>query len=809
MTPPNDKADVFAQKDRNISRVMDAAPFGVVVFNEHERIVYANSQAEALFGVKMTETGRLRCGDFIDCFNRFEVPGGCGFAPVCQDCAVYRAIRSALSEPPDPTICDGEWLIHREYEEDDIWIKFKTTVITIDDQPFAVMGIDDVTQQRQDHEKLKSALTELSVIHEHAPIAMLLVDRDRRVRKVNGYAALFAGRKADDMIGMRSGEALRCLHHLDDPEGCGFGPVCAECRGRLAVLETFATKEGRQEVESWLPFPRNNGVEERCLLISTAYLKIDNTQRVLVCAQDITDRKKAEKLVHDSRQRLESIFRAAPVGIGVVKDRVIMEVNDRLCDITGRGADELIGQNARILYATDADYEFVGHEKYKQIQKRGAGIVETRWQRRDGRIIDILLASTPMDEKDLSKGVTFTAMDISERNRDREKHRLLEAQYHQAQKLESVGRLAGGVAHDFNNLLSVIMGYGEMVTEDLSADHPHHELMVEIQQAAIRAKDLVRQLLAFSRKQVLEMQIIDVNHVIIGFKKLLRRIIGEDIRLEVVCAENPILVRADTAQLEQVLLNLAVNARDAMPDGGRLTIETLTAPSTETTTEQKSLPPGNFRAVIRVSDTGCGMDSEIQNRLFEPFFTTKDKEKGTGLGLATSYGIIKQHGGLIQVFSEPGKGTTFSIYLPISSEQTEPVTSEISGRKIAKGSATVMVIEDDPAVRKLTVDILKRNGYQVIDASSAADAVLQAADYHRPVHLVLSDVVMPGLKGPEAWQKIRGRHPEAKVLYMSGYTDDMIVHHGILNKDVDFLRKPFTSKILLEKIGSMLSKERP
>ncbi len=807
MIPPNNMAEFFAQKDRNTSRIMNAAPFGVVVFNEDERIVYTNSLAKALFGIKITETGRLRCGDFIDCFNRFEDPGGCGFAPVCLDCAVDQAIRSALSETPDPTVCDGEWLIHREDEEDDIWIKFKTTAITIDDQKFAVMGIDDITQQRQDHEKLKSALTELSIIHEHAPIAMLLVDRDRRVRKVNGYAALFAGRKADDMIGMRGGEALRCLHHLDDPEGCGFGPACAECRVRLAVLETFATGAGRQEVESWLPFPRNNGVEERCLLISTAYLKIDNTERVLVCAQDITDRKKAEKLVHDSRQRLESIFRAAPVGIGVVKNRVIMEVNARLCDITGRGADGLIGQNARILYATDADYEFVGHEKYNQLRERGTGIVETRWQRPDGRIIDILLASTPMDKKDLTKGVTFTAMDISERNRDREKHRLLEAQYHQAQKLESVGRLAGGVAHDFNNLLSVILGYGEMIMEELARDHPHHELMVEIHQAADRARHLTRQLLAFSRKQVLEMHIIDINGVVKGLTKLLHRIIGEDIRLEFTPGSGSITVNADTAQLEQVLMNLAVNARDAMPDGGALTLETnIVELDEEYARTRPGVKPGPY-AMIGVSDTGCGMDKETIELIFEPFFTTKAKDKGTGLGLATSYGIIKQHDGNIWVYSEPGKGTSFKIYLPLCIETEIKIDPADRKRESVEGSPTVLVVEDDVPVRKLACGILRRGGYTVIETDSATDAVFRAADHEGAIHLVLSDVVMPGMKGPTVWEHIRRHHPGARVLYMSGYTDDVIVRHGILADGIAFIQKPFTANGLLDKVVSLLQSQ--
>jgi PAS domain S-box-containing protein len=804
MSKKFEDADVFGLYGQNMKIVMDASPFGILIFDALEEIVYANPQAEKLFAKKRLEPVSFRCGDFIDCANRHDDADGCGSTSACPDCALYRAVRSVLSGAADPSFCEGEARIRRDIKPDIIWIKFKTHALEISGQPYAVMGIDDITTQKQNYIKLQHALTELAVIHEHAPIAMLLVDRDRRVKKANGYAALFAGRQADEMIGMRGGEALRCLHHLDDPEGCGFGPACAECRVRTAVLETFATKEGSHEVESWLPFPRGGEVEERCLLISTAYLNFDNTERVLVCAQDITDRKKSEILLHESRQRLESIFRAAPVGIGVVKDRIISEVNDRLCDITGRGADKLIGQNARILYATDADYEFVGQEKYNQIRKRGTGIVETRWQRPDGCIIDILLASTPMDEKDLSKGVTFTAMDISERNRDREKHRLLEAQYHQAQKLESVGRLAGGVAHDFNNLLSVILGYGEMVMEELAHDHPHHELMVEIQQAADRARHLTRQLLAFSRKQVLEMRVVDVNNVVNNLIKLLRRIIGEDIRLEFVPGPGPIAVSADTAQLEQVLMNLALNARDAMPDGGILTIETnIKELDEEYARTRPEVKPGSY-AMIGVSDTGCGMDKETIELIFEPFFTTKAKDKGTGLGLATSYGIIKQHDGNIWVYSEPGKGTSFKIYLPLCLEPEERTDQADRKREPVKGSLTVMVVEDDVSVRKLACGILRRGGYTVIETDSATDAVFRAADHEGPIHLVLSDVVMPSMKGPEVWEHIRRRHPDARVLYMSGYTDDVIVRHGILAKGIAFVQKPFTANALLDKVMSLL-----
>lgn len=343
------------------------------------------------------------------------------------------------------------------------------------------------------------------------------------------------------------------------------------------------------------------------------------------------------------------------------------------------------------------------------------------------------------------------------------------------------------------------------IIDDITERKRMEEALRAIHEAAQRARDLTRQLLAFSRKQLLEIKIVDINRVVAGFKRLLERLLGEDIAVELALAAQPLAVKADAAQLEQVLMNLAVNARDAMPEGGTLTIETAAVALNNAYTASKpGLSPGDY-AMIGVSDTGCGMHRDILSRIFEPFFTTKDKEKGTGLGLATTYGIVKQHEGGIWAHSESGCGTTFEVYLPLCPEPAAAVAVQtVQHADDVAGAATVLVVEDDAAVRRLAVDILKRGGYRVINSDSVEEAVRRTAGHDGPLHLVLTDVVMPGMKGPEVYARICARHPEAKVLYMSGYTENVIAHRGVLQENVAFIQKPFSVAGLLEKIGQLL-----
>jgi two-component system, cell cycle sensor histidine kinase and response regulator CckA len=397
-------------------------------------------------------------------------------------------------------------------------------------------------------------------------------------------------------------------------------------------------------------------------------------------------------------------------------------------------------------------------------------------------------------------GAICMSLDVTDRKN-------LEEQLRQAQKMEAVGRLAGGIAHDFNNLLMVIQGYADLLADRFPAGDPVRRNVEQIQMAGQRAASLTRQLLAFSRKQMLAPTIISVHTVVADMEKILRRLIGEDIHLETSSVPDLWPVKADRSQIEQVIMNLAVNARDAMPNGGSLTIETANVELDSAFSRHAVvMAPGQY-VMLAVTDNGMGMDANTQAHLFEPFFTTKEKGKGTGLGLATVYGIVKQSGGYIWVYSEPGRGTTFKIYLPRIEQQKRVKLFEDSGQSKAlpRGSETVLLVEDEDGVRQLARDYLQTNGYSVIEAPDGHTAVELAAMHQGPIHVLMTDVVMPGISGGELAQRIAKMRPDIKVLYMSGYTDQSVVHHGILESDAVLLQKPFTMATLASKLREILA----
>jgi two-component system, cell cycle sensor histidine kinase and response regulator CckA len=392
-------------------------------------------------------------------------------------------------------------------------------------------------------------------------------------------------------------------------------------------------------------------------------------------------------------------------------------------------------------------------------------------------------------------------------NRDITERKYLEEQLSLSQKLEAVGRLSGGIAHDFNNLLGVIIGYAEAIQQTMPTNDPMREAVDEIQKAGNRAAALTQQLLAFSRKQVMEPQVLDANVVLGEVDKMLRRLIGEDIELEISLGKNLGRVKVDRTQLEQVMLNLAVNARDAMPRGGKLRIETKNVQLTEADKARfRYVIPGEY-ILIRVIDTGCGMDAELQSHIFEPFFTTKEKGKGTGLGLATVYGIIKQSDGYIWVESEVGKGTEFKIYLPRAEAPAEVAPHVAEPATRSRGSATILVVEDEDSLRKLTRTTLQGLGYSVLEARDATSALAIAAETEVPIDLMLTDVVMPGMSGRTLAEKMALTRPDTKVLYMSGYPDGAIVTHGVLNPGMFILRKPFTRDELVRRVEESLAQK--
>jgi nitrogen-specific signal transduction histidine kinase/CheY-like chemotaxis protein len=391
------------------------------------------------------------------------------------------------------------------------------------------------------------------------------------------------------------------------------------------------------------------------------------------------------------------------------------------------------------------------------------------------------------------------SLDVTER-------RTLEEQFQQAQKMEAVGRLAGGVAHDFNNLLTVILGYCEMLLADRDRNDPRQSDIAEIQKAGTRAADLTRQLLAFSRKQIIEPTLLDLNAVVADMRAMLERLIGEDVKVVLALRPQLGIVNADRGQVEQIVMNLAVNARDAMPKGGTLTIETANVELDEHYAKTHlAVKPGQY-VLITVSDSGTGMTPQVQARLFEPFFTTKEPSKGTGLGMATVYGIVTRSGGSVGVYSEVGKGTAFKVYFPTAdAAEMVVVDTRAPVARPRAGTQTVLVVEDEGGVRELAKKLLQRLGYTVLIAANA-DEALRLFHENPTIDLLLTDVVMPGASGPELTTQLVEQRPALRVIYMSGYTEDAIVQHGVLKPGIAFLNKPFTSETLGRKIREVLER---
>jgi nitrogen-specific signal transduction histidine kinase len=403
-------------------------------------------------------------------------------------------------------------------------------------------------------------------------------------------------------------------------------------------------------------------------------------------------------------------------------------------------------------------------------------------------------------------GFRGVVRDVTERRQIEQEKANLQEQLRQSQKIEAIGRLAGGIAHDFNNLLTVIKGYSQLSLVDTEEGSPLREPLEEINKAAEKAADLTRQLLAFSRRQILEMKVLDLNTILGNLDKMLRRVIGEDIELMTIPAEDLGRVKTDPGWIEQVIMNLAVNARDAMINGGRLTIETANVELDEAYARGHiAVKPGRY-VMLSVSDTGAGMTPEVKQQVFEPFFTTKEKGKGTGLGLSTVYGIVKQSGGNIWVYSEPGQGTTFKIYLPRVDEPLEEFRERVFQEELPQGKETVLVVEDEEAVRQLAVRILKRQGYTVLGVPDGDSALVICEEQKEPIHLILTDVVMPGMSGRQLVDRFSKVRQDFKVLYMSGYTDNAIVQHGVLGEGVNYIQKPFTVDALARKVREVLDK---
>jgi two-component system, cell cycle sensor histidine kinase and response regulator CckA len=624
---------------------------------------------------------------------------------------------------------------------------------------------------------------------EYSPVGMCLLDLEARFVRANSVMCRLVGRKEAQ---------LRDTSIIDVtlPDDQAAWRTCLDSLTHASVAEArFESRCQRPSGETvWvalgLRLQRDSGGAPAFFLVH---------------AQDITEHKREEESLHENEEKFRIAFENAPTGMSIIgADGKYLAVNPMLCQMFGYSEDELLaGTLNRVTHPDDVERGKVWIRKMiagepcepefekRFIHKDGHlvwGVVTARWLRDpDGRA-RICIAHI--------RDITFRKQAEVERNR-------LEAQLHRAQRMEAIGQLAGGVAHDFNNLLTAIGGNASFAMMDLPRDSPVRGSIFEIQKAVDSAANLTRQLLAFSRQQVVAPKVLDLNDVVRNLYKMLTRLIGEDVEFSTELAGDLGRVRIDRGQIDQILINLAVNARDAMENGGKLTLGTANVVlDASYCSNHPQLAPGNY-VLLTVSDNGVGMSPDVKARLFEPFFTTKEMGRGTGLGLAMVYGAVKQHQGHIDVYSELGQGTTFKIYLPSVEEPADSAQTKNLPPLIG-GDETIFLVEDDPSVRQLALYLLHRHGYNVLPFGSGHEAIAAMRTMTEPVHLLVTDVVMPGMNGRILAEACRELRPTLKVLFTSGYPHNVIVHHGVLEEGIEFLPKPYALDALVRRVREVL-----
>jgi two-component system cell cycle sensor histidine kinase/response regulator CckA len=631
----------------------------------------------------------------------------------------------------------------------------------------AINGIlEQVDERIAECQRVQDELRLIQFCVERASIGIFWIGPDARIHNVNG--------EAHESLGYTREELCRLSVFDVDPT---FSPERWAQHRQSLRAQGFLTFEAVHRRKDGTTFP----VE-----ITTNYIEYQDQGYSFSFVRDITERKRMEQALHLTQ------FCVDRASVGIIRtgpDARILSANDQVCRNLGYTREELLN-----MYVFDIDPAFsrerwLGHRR--NLRARGSSTFETIHRRKDGTTFPVEITGTYLEFQ--GEGFSFSFIrDITERKQ-------LEEQLLQAQKMEAIGRLAGGVAHDFNNMLTVILGYAELIKARLPHDDPLAKDVSEIQKAAGHSKDITRQLLAFSRKQMIAPRLVNLNELIANTKEALSRLIGEDIDFRFHPAPDLWEMRVDPSQVDQILVNLAVNARDAMPDGGALTVETANVHLDEPyCRDHLDCAPGYY-VLLGVSDDGVGMDKETLSHLFEPFFTTKEVGRGTGLGLATVYGIVKQNGGIINVYSEPGRGTTFKIYFPAVVQKDE-IAEKPDASVMAAGSGTVLLVEDDDMVREMTATMLQAIGYTVQVAESASDALSLCEKKDARIDLLITDVVMPGMSGRELRGRIEAVRPGIKVLFTSGYTSSIVVQRGMLEEQVHFLQKPFSINHLARKV---------
>jgi two-component system, cell cycle sensor histidine kinase and response regulator CckA len=753
--------------NREWELTFDAVPDAVLIFDDQCRVHRANRATCEVLGLPLAKV-------------------------IGQPC--YQVLHG-LADPP--TSCPHERLLttgtpqRSDFEEPRLGKVFDATSTPLRDRDGSLLGCIHVLRDISDRKRAERALR-----HSEEQLRMLLNSTAEAIYGVDsaGHCTfcnpaclrLLGYREPADLLGRKMHDIMHHTRGNGDPyleDDCQILLALQAGKSAHVVDEVLWRADGTSFPSEYWSYPiRKDGQ-----LVGS-----------VVTFLDISERKRAEAAHRESEEKYrdfienatQGIFRANPQGD-------LLDVNPALVSMLGYGSkEELLALNLdRDVYENPSD-RTEAWQTY-ELNGRSSGF-EVNWKRKDRKTIAVRLCGRIAQGEDKQiKHFEVIAEDVTER-------RTLEEQFRQAQKMEALGRLAGGISHDFNNLLGVVIGYSDLALSSPSLDDPVRHQLEEIKKAGRRAASLTRQLLAFSRKQVLMPKVLDLSAVVAETSNMLLRLLGEDV--ELITRLSPTLdhVKADPTQIEQVIMNLALNARDAMPKGGKLVIETTNAELDGSDGQQKhvDVQAGNY-VLLTVSDTGIGMDNATKARIFEPFFSTKERGKGTGLGLATVYGIIRQSNGHVWVYSEVGKGTTFKVYIPRVQEKLDEVQPESSTTPHV-GSGMILLVEDEDSLREISHRLLAGMGYTVIEAANGPDALRIAGEYADRIRLLVTDVVMPGMSGRELAEALVASHSQMKVLYVSGHTDDVIMHYAILKPGVAFLQKPFTRDGLAKKIQEVL-----
>ena len=751
--------------------LVEMSPDGIIMHRDN-KLIYANEAASRLIG---SDSPADLIGMSIESFVH----------PDYWETTWNRAKRMAAGEKD-------------LYPAEDVYVRLDGTAVPVEVivAPLTYQGqrvvqviVRDITERKQAQEKLRGSEQRYRNLVDNMNDLVYRYDLlpQRGFFYVSPSATKITGYTPED--------------HYADPD-LGMKLIHPDDRQILENLTYGNEGEPKPIVLRWL---KKDGsviwTEQR---INEVHDSANNLIALEGIARDVTERVQAENALHKSEEKFRGIYEQSPIAIQLYdKDGLLVDANKKTLDIFGiEDKQKIIGYNMwNDPNHTEETKEAIqnGEPVYISARLDFDSVKKSNlFPTNQSGIIYLDLHAIPLMNKGSITGYLVQLVDVTERKK-------IEAQLLQSQKMEAIGRLAGGIAHDFNNLLVPMIGYVELGMLKLNPDDKLFHNLNQVKKAANRATSLVNQILAFSRKQVLEMKVLNLNETVEDFKKMLKRLIGEHIELQTFLEPNLYSVNADSSQIEQVLLNLAVNARDAMPEGGNLTIETanIYLDNNYVNRYAGAQEPGHY-VMLAISDTGSGMEEETKQRIFEPFFTTKERGKGTGLGLSTVFGIVKQHGGNVWVYSEPDKGTTFKIYLPkVDSDNDD---SEIAADEyvLSNGTETILVVEDEMMVRQLVCETLSAHGYTVLEAINPSDGIRIATEQKDSIQLLLTDVVMPEMNGRSLFNKIATIDSNIKVLYMSGYTDNVIVHHGILEEGINYLQKPFTIQNLINKVRQIL-----